>query len=63
MRNLFLTFFEISMTTSIILFLLLILAPLLNRRYAAKWNYDIWIMLALRSMIPFRFDLSFHFPG
>lgn len=59
MRNLFLIFFEISVSASVIILLLLILAPLLNRRYAAKWNYYIWIMLALRLIIPFRFDLSF----
>ena len=59
MRNLFLTFIEISVSASIVILLLLILAPLLNRQYAAKWNYYIWIMLALRLLIPFRLDLSF----
>lgn len=50
--SIFLSFFESSISVSLIIVLLLLLAPFLNRRYAAKWKYWIWIVLALRLMIP-----------
>lgn len=50
--SIFLSFFESSISVSLIIVLLLLLAPLLNRRYAAKWKYRIWIVLALRLIIP-----------
>lgn len=53
MTDLFLTVLEISVSVSPVILLLLLLSPLLNRRYAAKWNYLIWIFLAVRMLIPF----------
>ncbi|MBD5467945.1 MAG: M56 family metallopeptidase [Lachnospiraceae bacterium] len=52
MTNIFLSFLETSVVISIIIVLLLLLTPVLNKRYAAKWKYWIWIVLALRLMIP-----------
>ena len=52
MTNAFLSFLEISMPISIIIAVLLLLSPFLNNRYAAKWKYWIWIVLALRLIIP-----------
>lgn len=56
-KNLFVSIFEISVSTSLIVLILLILAPLLNRRYASKWNYYIWIALAFCLFIPFNINL------
>lgn len=50
--DLFLSVLEISLSTSLIALVLILLAPFLNRRYAAKWNYLIWIFFALRLLIP-----------
>lgn len=52
--DLFLSVLEISLSTSLIALALILLAPFLNRRYAAKWNYLIWIFLGLRLLIPFQ---------
>ncbi|MBD5532776.1 MAG: M56 family metallopeptidase [Lachnospiraceae bacterium] len=52
MTNVFLSFLETSIVISIIIVLLLLLTPVLNKRYAAKWKYWIWIVVALRLMIP-----------
>lgn len=52
MKHFFLLFFEISVSTSLIVLTLLVLSPLLSRRYAAKWKYAIWIALAFRLLIP-----------
>lgn len=53
MTNIFLSFFEISISSSPVVLLLLLLTPLLNKRYAAKWRYWIWIFIALRLIIPY----------
>ncbi|MDE5801530.1 MAG: M56 family metallopeptidase [Lachnospiraceae bacterium] len=53
MTNVFLSFLEISIPISLIIVVLLLLTPFLNKRYAAKWKYWIWIVLALRLLIPF----------
>lgn len=52
MTKIFLSVFEISVSVSILIAVLLLLTPLLNKRYAAKWKYWIWIILALRLIIP-----------
>ena len=52
MTNMFLSFLEISIPISLIIVLLLLLTPVLNKRYAAKWKYWIWIVLTLRLIIP-----------
>ena len=52
-KTLFFSVFEISLSTSFIILLLVILAPFLNKRYAAKRKYWIWIILAIRLLLPF----------
>lgn len=54
MANIFLSFFAISVSISLMVVVLLLLTPFLNKRYAAKWKYLIWIFLALRLLVPFR---------
>lgn len=54
MTNVFLAFLEISASTSLVITVLILVTPFLNKRYAAKWKYLIWIFLALRLLIPFR---------
>ncbi len=51
--ELFLSFLEISISTSLIILLLLLLTPLFMKRYAAKWKYWIWILIALRLVMPY----------
>lgn len=53
MSELFLTVLETSLSVSPIIVLMLFLSPLFDRRYAAKWSYLIWILLAVRLLIPF----------
>lgn len=50
--DLFLSVFGISVATGGIAAVCMILLPVLNRRYAAKWSYYIWIFLALRLLLP-----------
>ena len=57
MENLFLAVFKISLTTSIVILALFVLGSLINKRYAAKWKYSLWIILALRLIIPINYEL------
>lgn len=52
MTTVFLSFFGISISVSLVVAVLILLTPFLNRRYAVKWKYLIWIFLALRLLIP-----------
>ncbi len=53
MGNLFLSILGISVSIGLVVMGLLLLAPFLSKRYAAKWKYLIWIFLALRLLVPF----------
>jgi beta-lactamase regulating signal transducer with metallopeptidase domain len=47
----------ISLSMSAVILLLLIISPLLNKRYSAKWRYFVWLILAVRLVIPVKFEL------
>ncbi|TGE34962.1 DUF4825 domain-containing protein [Desulfosporosinus fructosivorans] len=49
--------FLISLTMSAVIVLLLIISPFLLKRYSAKWCYFVWLLLALRLIIPWRLEL------
>ncbi len=53
MTDLFLSVLGTSASVSVLIVLLFLLSPFLNKRYAAKWKYLIWIVLALRLSLPF----------
>lgn len=53
MGSIFLSILGISGSTGLIVIGLIFLTPFLNKRYAAKWKYLIWIFLALRLLVPF----------
>ncbi len=57
MKDIFLSLFETSVSASLVIFVLLVLSPYLNKRYAAKRKYLMWIAVALRLAIPFHFSL------
>lgn len=56
MTDFFLSVLAVSISAGIIIIGLLALAPLLDKRYAAKWRYWIWIFLALRLLSVLRAD-------
>ncbi len=45
--------------TSIVVLVLLLLSPILNKRYAIKWKYWLWIVLGFRLIIPFYWNMSY----
>lgn len=61
--DLFLAVFEISIAAGGIAAVCMLLLPLLNRRYAAKWSYYIWIFLALRLLLPVNGEMALESAG
>ena len=57
-EKIFHTVIEISLGTSVVIFLFLVTKPLLDKRYSAKWRYCVWLILALRLIFHFRFSFS-----
>ncbi len=53
MTSTFLFIVGVSVSVGLIIIVLISLTPFLNKRYAAKWKYLIWIFLALRLLVPF----------
>lgn len=57
LKNVLLSVVEVSVSTGIIVLILLLFAPFFDKRYAARWRYYIWIILAVRLVIPANFSL------
>ncbi|MEL7657160.1 MAG: M56 family metallopeptidase, partial [Bacillota bacterium] len=58
MQSIFFNMVGVSITVSIVAVILLLLSSFLNGRYAVKWRYFIWMILAIRLLIPFDFGLT-----
>lgn len=58
MENLFYAFLEISVTVSAVILVIFMLMPVLKKRFNAKWRYWIWLLLAIRLLIP----INYHVP-
>lgn len=57
--DLFLNVIGISISISPVIMLLLIFTPFLQKRYAMKWSYLMWVVIAIRLILPFHPDISF----
>lgn len=44
--------FEISLGVSFVLIFLFLFSPVLNHRYIAKWRYWVWLIIAVRLLVP-----------
>lgn len=52
MSTLFLRLLNVSMTMGIIILMLLVLTPIFRKHYNAKWKYWVWLLLAVRLLVP-----------
>ena len=57
MSDFLITLAEITLTMSAVILLLLLLGPILARRYAIRWRYWAWLAVAVRLLIPLNFSL------
>lgn len=51
-ETLFISLLKVSITVSIVGLVICLLSPVMNRHYAAKWKYYIWLILAIRLFVP-----------
>lgn len=59
LENLLMTAFEISLTSSIAIAAVLILSKFSEKKFSAKWRYWIWLLIAVRLILPFNIDIPF----
>ena len=52
MNEIFLKIAEISATTSIVILLVAILSKIIHKKYTAGWKYWIWLVIAVRLLVP-----------
>lgn len=56
---LFINILNITITSSVLIAIVLLIFPLVNKKYlAAKWRYAIWLVLTIRLLIPFNLSWS-----
>lgn len=48
----------ISVSCSAVILILLVLRPFADRRVAPAWRYFVWLIIALRLVFPFRFEVK-----
>lgn len=53
LASVFFSVAKVSLTVSAVIVVILLLYPLLRKRYAAKWRYWAWLVLAVRLLIPY----------
>ena len=56
-KNVFENIIEISLSVSVVIALLIALSKLLDKNYTAKWRYWLWLILAIRLIIPVNITL------
>ena len=57
MTALYETILQISLSTAAVIGVLLLLVPLWQKRYSARWRKVIWLILAVRLLVPFSLEL------
>ena len=60
MGKIFMTLLEISAGCSVVILIISLLSTIINRRFTAKWKYFIWLIIAVRLLVPFNpaFDIG-----
>ena len=58
LEGIFVNLIETTLSVSVVVLLLLVLSKILDKKYSAKWKYWIWLVLAIRLLIPFNITLA-----
>lgn len=58
-QKLFTETLEVSLTAAVVILLFTLGSAAIGRRYAARWKCYIWLVIALRMLVPVNPDLSF----
>ncbi|MBO5302111.1 MAG: hypothetical protein J6A81_07880, partial [Peptococcaceae bacterium] len=57
MTNFIQNVLQISITMAAVIGVLLLLVPVWQKRYSAKWRKAIWLIIAVRLLVPFSIEL------
>ena len=58
MTQLIQTILQISISMAVLIGILLLLVPVWQKHYSAKWRKIIWLIIAVRLLLPFSIELS-----
>ena len=58
MENLFINVLKVSFVCSVIIFLIFLLSPILQKGRSVFWRYLLWITLGIRLVLPFDFSIE-----
>ena len=58
MENILLNLLEVSLGASVVILLMTLAAPLAGKKFSAKWRYWIWMLLAIRLLLPVELSLD-----
>lgn len=56
-EKLFLSLIEITISTSLVIIPLLLISPIIRKKYTSKWQYILWLIIGLRLIIPININL------
>ena len=59
MKDIFLTLLEISAGTSVLIIGVMLLSAVIDKKFTPKWKYWIWLLIALRLIVPFNPEFDF----
>lgn len=57
MNLFFVDTFEMAVPISCLIGILLLISPLIKKSYVAKWRYYMWLLIALRLILPFKISI------
>ncbi len=58
MENILLNVLEVSLGASVVILLMTLAAPLAGKKFSAKWRYWVWMLLAIRLLLPVELSLN-----
>lgn len=56
-EKLFLSLMEVTISTSLIIIPLLLISPIIKKKYTSKWQYILWLIICFRLIIPINIKL------
>lgn len=58
LANIFLNIMEISIFTSVLIIIVMLCSKIISKKYQVGWRKVIWLLIAIRMLIPFNITLS-----
>ena len=59
MKEIFLDFLEVSVSMGALAAIVMLLSPMIDKKFSAKWKYWVWLFIAARLVVPLSPDFDF----